>query len=470
MCKKLSILFISFVYSFSLHATHIQGAEIWFDYINGTNYKIHVALYGSGGPGVLYLPTSVTLDVIGHNTLTDITLSRDTLFTLHNCSMDAKNAYYSTTVNLGSLPPNGITLNYQECCRPSGINNITNSAARSLNVTTVMIPISGTATAPSSPRRLGTPYILGSAAEPNVLNSLFATANPADSMYVELYNIRDDSVNNILYYQGYTAQQPFGAFANAVLDNYTGILTLDSVGVGGFAVGFKVSSYRNGQLTCIIERDVSYFFSAPAEIPPSVNVTDLNSTAILNHGVNTLFVEMNPGDILDLLFVASDSTGNTVRLFGEGDLFANSPGTSGNCLGNSCASFTPVGSSFLGQSSVSAVLSFQPDTSLFSSGINRVQSTLLIQGLTPACLGEIATPYAINITVNRPGSTWGPSQLAICNGDSVRAQLFGDTSNIVWSPTTGVSNPNSASPWLSPQTSMQYTVTNLNDGTQIQLA
>ena len=82
-----------------------------------------------------------------------------------------------------------------------------------------------------------------------------------------------------------------------------------------------------------------------------------------------------------------------------------------------------------------------------------------------ACGEDQVVRHALVFRVKNNSSIWGAPTLSVCAGDSVQANIQGDTTNLLWNPTIGVSDPTSSKPWLSPYVTTVYTVLNLNDTT-----
>jgi hypothetical protein len=237
--------------------------------------------------------------------------------------------------------------------------------------------------------------------------------------------------------------------------------------MGVYVLVFKVNSFRNGQLTGFIERDLIYVIGATQSNLPQVFVSNVNSTVPIAPNGNSLEVEMHPGDTLGLLFTTSISSFDTVSIFGDSPLFGNTAGTAGNCSGNNCALFSAVSGSFSGLLNVNALLHYTPDTSVLIPGIDEYKQTILISGIKNATCD--VTPFVVTITVKKPGSIWAIQPNAICLGDTTQGLILGDTTNLLWIPSAGVSNPQSGSPKLYPSATTKYTVVNLNDTTQIEV-
>jgi hypothetical protein len=75
----------------------------------------------------------------------------------------------------------------------------------------------------------------------------------------------------------------------------------------------------------------------------------------------------------------------------------------------------------------------------------------------------------MHIKVKNTKSIYSVSNYFSCKGVGVNANIMGDTNSIVWSPTHGVSNVNSATTLLDPDSTTTYTVTHIPSGDVIQV-
>ena len=463
--QRLITLFIGFFLFFQANASHIKGGEVFYTYLGNNTYEITTHIYRdiTGIP----LPSSITIMVNGHPTITNLVANQDSTYLLSGCMPNVEVGIYRVTQNFGTIPANGIRVTYSECCRTSGISNLSNSGSQNIYIESELLPGPGANYASSSPRFFGNNEITGYANKTNVFNTAVFDPNPQDSIFVELVPVQSQNNQNIPYTSGYSAVNPFGNTVVTNLDPLTGLLTVVNPPQGAFVVGIKANSYRNGQLVGSIKRDMTYFISNTQDSLPTIALSNLVANGNFSQSGNSLFVEMQAGDNLSFDITASLPIVDSLSLFAEGMLFGNSIGTSGNCNGTNCASFTST-SGFIGMGLVQGTFSFQPDTSIFANGISEVNRTLLFKAISNgSCADALFAPFAVYIRVKQPGSIWAIQPAPICQGSSTQVVLQGDTSNVAWLPTTGVSNPASGAPYLSPTSSTIYTVTNLNDSTQI---
>jgi hypothetical protein len=462
--KRILPLLLAALISGGLSASHIMGGELTYRYLGNSNYEIILKLYRDVNG--INLPPTQNVSVIGIPGVQSINLPQDTSYFLNTCAANLELRTYKGTLNIPAIPAAGAKLVWSQCCR-SFLDNIVNSMAQSFHIEAELYPVPGATYASSSPQFSGN-EITAYAGSNNVLNSIVYDPNPQDSVYAELISIRGNSGANLTYAPAYSPQMPFGVTVATSIDASSGIISISNPFQGIFALGVKVSSFRNGQFTGSIMRDLPVYVEPLQDSLPIITVANLFTTGNATITGNTVHVDMQPNDSISFVMIGSVNSLDTVTISASGSLFGTSAGTSGPCSGSNCASFTST--AFSGLISAQGLFSFAPDTSIFNSGMTEYFTTLSLLASTPvSCNGVSQTPLAVHIRVNNPGSIWGPSQLSFCKGDSVQAVIHGDTSNIAWSPTTGVSDPGSGSPWLNPQSTTAYTITNLNDSAQIQL-
>jgi hypothetical protein len=68
------------------------------------------------------------------------------------------------------------------------------------------------------------------------------------------------------------------------------------------------------------------------------------------------------------------------------------------------------------------------------------------------------------VKVNKPKSIYGPTLIKYCAGQQYSYQLFGDSANVSWFPSTGLSQANIPNPIIQTNTSTNYLVVNNNNG------
>ncbi len=462
--KKLLTLTFSFLFSASLFATHIVGQEIYYDYVSGNTYDVYLKLYTD--PGAIPLPTTWNLTVTGHPSITSLQVVQTTSTTFPACGAGVYTvALYKATINLGPIPASGLEISYSTCCRAQGISNISTTNFN-IYISTKMIPLPGTTVCSSSARFLEDTFLNGQPSVTNVYNSVAQDPNPTDSIYVSLTPAQTTSTINVNYLTGYSASNPFGtATGNTTIDSKTGLMHVTGANLGTYTVSTTVQSYTNGFLTSTMKRDLRMYISSNTDSVPTVSLTNITTGGTVSSSSDVYTIEMNETDTLEFDVVGLTPNLSTVTLNGFG---LNLIGSNGIGSGNNSALITANGGSFSGVSSASGHFAYVASPTIFLPGETVHFYNFMMQASIASTCGEILTDnIAVHVKVNKTQSIFGQNNYTICQGGMVQTQITGDTTNLSWSPTTGVSQPSSATPYLSPSATTSYTVTNNNDGSQI---
>ena len=329
----------------------------------------------------------------------------------------------------------------------------------------------------NSPRFMNPANTAGVSGKDQYFNHSVYDPDSQDSLYVTLANPKEGSGStavNIPYDSAYSKTHPFGLNVPTTLDPHTGLLQVDSVPQGKYAVAFRVQSYTNGVLTSVIRRDVPFYFDPLGKIP-SLTLNNLQGATLISGVNNSYILEMKEMDSLsfDLTGTTSQLTNGSpsdITLLGHGNLLDTNSSIVGNCTGNSCASYTSTSGSFVSPGSIQAFFSFKPDTGFVPVGQTQSNNMFSFNAFVKdSCNVDRLSSVVVKIQVKELGAIYGPSSISSCYGSGVYPVINGDTTNVVWSPTTGVSNPTSGSPWLNPSSTTVYTITHVPSGDAIQL-
>lgn len=262
--KKIIILLAALFMSFmSVKASHMVGAEIWYEHVIGNTYDVHLRIYRdcSGinlGPN---LNVSYQDGALPSNVLS---LSLDTSYSYTDCYVNACNdpssqvfgvkVYeYSDTITLPNTSANWV-FSFLTCCRAPVIVNATASnsstyiEARLDNSTT---PINNSAYNPAAVK-----LIYGSGLQ----NSVNVAPIDTDGDSLDIYFV-PPAVNATSFYSylaGYSTANPFGSTIPPVLDPQSGTMTFTLPTLGVYIFGIKTDEYRNGVLIASTMKDFEF--------------------------------------------------------------------------------------------------------------------------------------------------------------------------------------------------------------------
>jgi len=260
-------------------SSHIIGGDIYYDYIGNNQYRFFITLYRDClSTGAEYdNPLKLTVYNASGNLVEDLSVPFPGSVTLpliftNPCATPPNNicverAIYTIVVNLPPIP-GGYTISYQRCCRGPNISNLVNPDDTGLTLTT-KVPGSETGFAQnSSPRFTNYPPILlcnndelifnHSATDPDgdVLQySLVTPFSGASSVDPAPNQAPPPPYFPVQWIGPFNAQAPLGPGSSTVIDQNTGILTVNPSIIGLFVVGVMVQEYRNGVLIGQTVRD-----------------------------------------------------------------------------------------------------------------------------------------------------------------------------------------------------------------------
>ncbi len=278
---SLILLFVLFS-GFSAIASHIVGAELFYDYLGSNNYKITLRLYRNNSPlcntcAPYGNPEYVQVFDASGNFIVAIPMAEPTPTNIPSnisnpCLVPDTNiiieqAFYTATYNFPPIP-GGYTLVYQRCCRNAAIQSIpTNTGATYVaHIANDSFPTN------SSPRFTQLPPLF-ICADSYLQFDNSATDPDGDSLSYSLVNALQGASSacpdpspagggagcstqaspppyiSVPYYSPYSATNPTNSPANSgdlQIDPVTGLLTGIPNQTGIFVVTVAVSEYRNG--------------------------------------------------------------------------------------------------------------------------------------------------------------------------------------------------------------------------------
>ncbi len=251
-------------------ATHVLGGEMYYDNLQGNEYRITLKLYRDCGPGNVNgtgFDTEAQLAIYDGAGVFQFQQSaffpgeQSVPVELNNpClaappSICASWAEYVTTV---TLVPNttGYVISYQRCCRTPTMVNLPTGLLQGLTCT-VQVPASALGVN-NSPRFNEYPPIALCLGEDMVFDHS-ALDPDGDVLVYDLYtpyaggdaNVPAPIASpppyaNILWGPGYSGSAPMNGSPGLAIDPATGELTVHPTLLGSFAVGVRVREFRNG--------------------------------------------------------------------------------------------------------------------------------------------------------------------------------------------------------------------------------
>lgn len=260
--------------------THVLGGEMYYDKLTGDQYRITLKLYRDCGPGNANntgFDFEAKLSVFDGNgsffSQHDVTFTgeQDLEVDLNTPCLQAPPSICATwTVYTSTLtlPPNatGYIISYQRCCRTPTTTNLPSTLQQGLTCTVTVPP--STVGINSSPRFSDLPPIAMCLGQDMSFDHV-ATDPDGDLLVYDLVTpfagaTGDDPAPYatpppyapIVWAGGYSGLAPLNGAPGLAIDPVSGELTAHPTLVGSFAIGIRVSEYRNGVLLGSSIRDL----------------------------------------------------------------------------------------------------------------------------------------------------------------------------------------------------------------------
>lgn len=331
------LLFAGLLSCSHLQATHIVGAQLYYECLNsGSNtYKVTLKLYRDCLNGQAPYDDSIFLYIFHGNstpfqTPYDIKVVYIPPITPQlppvppacvgsPVNLCTEEGIYETIIQ---LPPYafGYDLAWARCCRNYAITNLANPAAEGVTFL-AHIPPPNLAACNTMPIFKNTPPIFLCAGQPFSFDYSAIDAD-GDSLVYQLSNpytgtnlvgtgagnpqmggnqpvispanpIGPPPYANVLFAPGHSFTNPFGPGSTTVIDPSTGLLEVTPASIGIYVLAVSVFEYRNGQLLSENKQDIQIHVIAclPQDAPPEI-VHDLN--AIPHSNDTVIIVATNP--------------------------------------------------------------------------------------------------------------------------------------------------------------------------------
>jgi|GEM_PF-205101 len=281
------VLFFTCIFCFlpgkQANATHIVGGDMTYEYIGDDNYTITLKLYIdciNGQPGAIAGDVNSRIGVFNSSgtLLTTLGITRQGPISVsgsnYSCVIPPKDQcvdlyIYTASAKLPDIP-GGYRLEFQRCCRNSGIKNIVNPDITGSTYLT-NIPQRANKRTNSSARFVGAP--------PNFLCSKelleydhSAVDADKDSLVYELFQPLNGASKvdpapapsnfvtpiGVLWANGYSTTKQLQSTPNMSIDPNTGLFKMTPQAIGKFVVGIAVHEYRNGVRINTVFRDFQF--------------------------------------------------------------------------------------------------------------------------------------------------------------------------------------------------------------------
>lgn len=304
--SRLLMLVCVLIFSQVVHATHIVGGELTYQYKSGNTYEIRLDLYidcENGNAQAIaqdatayisffdaktgtYLESLTNLFNSGFTSVIGDGVPRNGPNRLqklnYNCIKNTPNAcvdhyWYTRQVNLASRP-GGYIISFQRCCRNNTISNLVRPDITGATYWTYIPDPSETPNSKPNSNAVfkeRPPNFLCTNAPLRFDHS--AIDADGDSLVYELFhpydgadqldprpdnngngNFESPPFRQINWASGYSETDPINGSPKLAINSKTGLLTITPTKVGQFVIGIKVLEYRKGVLISESKRDYQF--------------------------------------------------------------------------------------------------------------------------------------------------------------------------------------------------------------------
>lgn len=315
------IIFLAF--SINAFATHIVGGELSYESLGGSQYRITLKVYRDCINGVAQFdnPASVGVFNSSGSFISEVLISSPTITNLpiivtNPCLqippvICTEEAIYQKIVTL-NIPPGGLDLIYQRCCRNSIIQNIVNP--QDMGSTYMShVPDPALVTNNNGAHFLNVPPLVlcngdnfvfdHSAVDADGDVLVYEMCTPfhgANSVSPMPQPPNGGPYTNISWGTGYGVNNQINGTQNLQINSSTGELICTPTSNGVYVVGICVKEYRNGQLINTTLRDfqftvVSCSSTIISAVPNQTVLCDGYTMEFTNQSVNGAFYHWDFG-------------------------------------------------------------------------------------------------------------------------------------------------------------------------------
>jgi len=273
MLKKLNVLIIFVLLIISpARSTHLIGGELYYEYLGGNNYAIHLLLYRDCQSTGAMFDNPVKLGIYNENNnlieVLSISQQNNPTYIPYNLPCDTlpsppldckESLIYDTIINLPSNT-GGYTITYQRCCFNSNIVNVINTEDFGFTLSTHINGVNSIWANNSSPHFIeNTPFVfcLGDSLTYNniaidldgdsLVYSIDSTWKGASPLSPQPTTPTPPPYLSSFWDTGFSNSFPLGVQSTFYFDSIGNITIIPQV-IGEFLLTLKVKELRNGIL------------------------------------------------------------------------------------------------------------------------------------------------------------------------------------------------------------------------------
>lgn len=153
MGKYLFFFFIMLILPSQLYATHIVGGEMSYKQIGVNQYEIHLTLFRDCNHGRADFDNTAKIGLFDGELLIDsisipfenrrplVTNASNPCLVQASDSVCFEEGHYSGVITLSSIPPSGLTVAYQRCCRNHDLLNVNSPGNTGISILCTIPPL-----------------------------------------------------------------------------------------------------------------------------------------------------------------------------------------------------------------------------------------------------------------------------------------------------------------------------------------
>ncbi len=251
--KLLSLCLLLSLFTEKAVASHIVGAEMYYDCLGSNQYRVYLVIYRDCNGLTLGSTQSVSINSCGTPSGSSLSLQggypedKSPICSSANSVCTGGGApgidkwLYQGIVTLPA-GCNNIKISFSSCCWSGAITTLLNPSAD--NVFTEILINNTVANCNSSPRFSNEPLFY-TCRNQQIFNSYNAQDINGDSLRYVLVNCQTSSGNSVIYGAGYSGVNPFSS-AGISINPATGAISSTPTALQNSIICVRVDEYRNG--------------------------------------------------------------------------------------------------------------------------------------------------------------------------------------------------------------------------------
>jgi hypothetical protein len=306
------------------HASHNMGPELTYKQTGTNTFKATLTVYracGGSSPASSYVLSkgacggNVTVSRVSITDVTPICPTAQSKCSNGSATYGWESHVYEGTFTL-STSCSSTVLSFSDCCRESGIGNLSNSGTQNLWVSTLVTNLTGNGGSHWS----NPPMFTATVNKPASFNA--GGIDPdGDQLVYSLTSCKTGATSNVTYASGYSGTNPLSTSGGMSINSATGQITFTPNAVMSGVVCVKAEEYRGGVKIGEITRDIVVNVISGSNSQPTVGSVN---------GGGSYAATVTAGSNLTFTSTGGDPNGQGVTLSWNSGISGASMSFSGN--------------------------------------------------------------------------------------------------------------------------------------------